>query len=172
MAPRPRSERTARDNARARALGYKSYYDYRIHGSGKIPPGEPVRGEALARARGHRSLADLEDLVARGKVTNIVATPVGRRKPDGTYPRVHVDAWTIGPDGKPKRVDFRLTGKQLNRANLRRLKGTMDNQGVFYVDTPSLSLMKYIRPGGKDEDEDEESDTELDETDFEDLAGA
>lgn len=72
MAPRPRSERTARDNARAQALGYKSYYDWRAHDNGRIPPERPaLRGEGLARARGHRSRADLMSLIRAGRVEQL-----------------------------------------------------------------------------------------------------
>jgi hypothetical protein len=68
----PRSVRTERDNARARALGYASYYDFRVHGSGRIAPARPITGEALAAARGHRGPADLERDVERGKVVALV----------------------------------------------------------------------------------------------------
>lgn len=54
-----RSERTKRDNARARKLGYKNYYDYRVHNSGRIPPDVVIPTGQRAKARGHRGKLDL-----------------------------------------------------------------------------------------------------------------
>jgi hypothetical protein len=58
-----------RRDARARALGYRSYYDYRAHGNGARAPSEPrLSGESLARARGHRGASDLQGALRRGDV--------------------------------------------------------------------------------------------------------
>lgn len=49
-----------RRNARARALGYRNYYDYRVHDFGRQPASAPAAtGEDLARLRGHRGERDL-----------------------------------------------------------------------------------------------------------------
>jgi hypothetical protein len=40
-------------NATARAKGYRSDYDYRIHDYGRIPATEKIQGGQLKRARGH-----------------------------------------------------------------------------------------------------------------------
>ena len=46
-----------KQNARAQALGYRNYYDYRIHDYGKRPPGEPVDPATRAKKAGARSEA-------------------------------------------------------------------------------------------------------------------
>ena len=59
--PRPRkpvSEWTRKRDLMARRKGYASYYDYRLHGSGRIPAGQPPLLDRSA-ARGHRGPADL-----------------------------------------------------------------------------------------------------------------
>jgi len=64
-----------RRNARARALGYTSYYDYRAHGYGARRPEAPrARGPSLRRLRGHAGAADLIHLLQAGRVemVNIV----------------------------------------------------------------------------------------------------
>lgn len=41
-------------NAKAQSLGYRNYYDYRVHQYGKRPASEPApTGRLLARLRGH-----------------------------------------------------------------------------------------------------------------------
>ena len=48
-----RSVRTARDNAKARRLGYANYYDYRLHASGQLPPTFQLSPLEISRMRGH-----------------------------------------------------------------------------------------------------------------------
>lgn len=50
----PRSERTARDNAKARRLGYKDYYDYRLHASGRLSPQLTIAPFERPYLRGHK----------------------------------------------------------------------------------------------------------------------
>lgn len=58
---RPRKPPTPyeRRNARAQALGYRNYYDYRLHFNGRVPPG-PINVTPAERRqrRGHRGRAD------------------------------------------------------------------------------------------------------------------
>ena len=66
-----------RRNARAQALGFRNYYDYRAHNYGRRPPSEePARGPELARLRGHRGPADLDRALSRGDVElmNVIQT--------------------------------------------------------------------------------------------------
>ena len=61
-----------RRNARARALGYENYYDYRAHGYGSEPPSAPrATGEELARLRGHRADADLARKLESGQAADV-----------------------------------------------------------------------------------------------------
>lgn len=71
----PRSERTARDNARARRLGYKDYYDFRLHDYGRVPPG-PIKLSPAERARrrGHRGRADFLASLGEG---DLIILPYG-----------------------------------------------------------------------------------------------
>lgn len=66
-----------RRNARARALGYRNYYDYRAHHYGQRPASQPAaRGPSLRRLRGHAGRADAAALLGAGKVdmVNVVQT--------------------------------------------------------------------------------------------------
>jgi hypothetical protein len=93
-------------NERARAAGYKNYYDYRAHNYGKSPPSAPrARGSELAMLRGHRSAADLERLIQSGRVelVNTVTTV-------NTQGRVGVDVLVALSNGETR--EFRLNFKQ------------------------------------------------------------
>jgi hypothetical protein len=120
----PRSVRTERDNARARALGYESYYDWRAHDSGRIPPGEPrAQGERLAALRGHRGAADLERLLKSGRVelVNTVTTVDAKG-------RVGVDVLVTKDDGST--VEFRVSQPKAGQ-----IGGVLDDMGS---DAPPL----------------------------------
>lgn len=109
MAREPRSVRTARDDARARAAGYASYYDYRAHDYGRIPPSEPrARGDRLAALRGHRSAADLDRALRSGRV-ELVNT---MRTVDAKG-RIGVDVLVTRDDGST--VAYRISDKQAAR---------------------------------------------------------
>lgn len=153
----PRSVRTARDNARARELGYKSYYDWRAHDSGRIPPSEPrASGERLARARGHRSAADLRAALKRDAL--VLTTELTRGK-GGRYSAVEI---TVVDAAGVERV-FTLRGRAASQASLRRLADLADERGALLSPSKSLNLRRIAEP---DEDE-EELDEELDEEDEE-----
>ena len=141
-----------RRNARARSLGYSSYYDYRAHDNGRLPPGEPrLRGEPLAASRGHRSAADLEALLRRGQVelVNTVTTIDARGN------RV-VDVLVLTSDGSQR--EFRLRGDKPKR-----ISQLIDDLGV---DAPPLvgSPRTLRRFHDIDDDEFDNAD-ELDELD-------
>jgi hypothetical protein len=136
-------------NARARALGYRSYYDYRAHGNGALPPSQPrLSGAALRRARGHAGAADLRRETKPG--TLIMATPdASSRRKDGTYGRVFVTA--IGEDGSER--EYLLKGKQLDAGELDKLMADLNAAGA--VMSPTYVL------GPPPADEDEPADLEL-----------
>lgn len=125
-------------NASARALGYRNYYDYRAHDYGKTPPsGRQLAGEALARARGHRSGADLRRMVESGRVEIVSYIPVGERNAKtGRYRTI--EAIVLDADGKERR--FVLRGRSASTPNLRRLRDAMDDADVLYLDSPSLDV--------------------------------
>lgn len=130
-----------RRNARARALGYTSYYDYRAHDNGKIPPGQPrLAGRALRRARGHTSLSDLIADTKPGTLIMATPDPTSRRA-DGTYSRVHVTM--IGEDGSDR--DYLLRGQALSSSSLDRLVAGMSAAGAVFSPSPSLDLRAHAK---------------------------
>ena len=77
-------------NARARALGYESYYDYRMHDFGRIAADQPrLSGERGAALRGHRGYGDLTSLLASGRASGIVGSGANRGA-DGRFQRYDV----------------------------------------------------------------------------------
>lgn len=124
-------------NARAQAAGYRNYYDYRAHDYGRIPPaGEPLRGEPLSRARGHRSAADLARAVQEGAV--VMVGGHSERGKDGRY--TWVDLVLVRPDGS-ERV-YRLRGKQITEQHLQQLADRIDQAGGVVSPSPSLDLRR------------------------------
>lgn len=125
-------------NAKARQAGFRNYYDYRIHGYGKIPPDEKVTGERLAKARGHRSLADLEKMVAEGDTVAI--WNLGPRDDLGRYR--WVDVMLKKENGEE--LMFRLRGRQLSSARLQKLVANVEKVGGIFSPAPSLDIRRMI----------------------------
>lgn len=125
------SRQELRDRS-AQARGYRNYYDYRAHDNGRIPPGEPrLKGEPLARARGHRSLSDF--LRSGSQEGALVFTDQkGPRKANGQYQ--WVDLKVVDPDGR-ERV-FRLRGEQASRKNLKRAVRDLQASGAVIAAGP------------------------------------
>ena len=148
-------------NARARRLGYESYYDYRAHDYGRIPAGEPRQaGSALRLSRGHAGPADLERLLRSGQVAVLSQEPVGDRRADGTYTEVRVTAQLT--DGRQAR--FRLRGHQLRRGGaIDDLRAAVTDAGTDIYSNPSLDVLMLVDQGEIDDD-----DVDLDEYDLED----
>jgi hypothetical protein len=126
--PRPRrkavSAAYARRNARARALGFESYYDYRAHDHGRRAPSEPrSTGAALRRLRGHASRADLLDQLGEDKLLAVGGTTRGA---DGRYRSVSLTLVNTNGDER----EFTLRGKQLERAAMRELVDALESSGV------------------------------------------
>lgn len=137
---KPRDWKAAyrRRNERARALGYKSYYDYRAHGHGSTPPSAPrATGAQLRRLRGHASGADLAQTADRRQGSLVVAT-LGGRDGSGRYRRV--DVTLIGDDGSE--TEFTLQGPQLRKDYLQALVDDLEAAGVVFSPAPSLDLRR------------------------------
>lgn len=127
-------------NARARALGYRSYYDYRAHGNGATPPTAPrLAGGALRKARGHASAADLLSDARPGTLVTATPDPLSRRR-DGTYSRVHITA--IGEDGSER--DYLLRASALKAKSLDKLIAGLAAAGVVFSPSPSLDISSYM----------------------------
>lgn len=130
-----------RRNERAKALGYSSYYDYRAHGNGRIPPDKPrLHGADLRRSRGHASRADLLKAARPGALVTAFPDADSRRK-DGSYSRAYVSV-IDGDTGREQ--EFLLSGNQLKGAALVRLLRDLDERGVVFSPSPSLDLRNVV----------------------------
>lgn len=151
MAKTPRSVRTARDNARARALGYRSYYDYRLHDNGRRPPDAPVppAGTAeRARLRGHRGTADLLRTLRPG---DVLVVPDGlaaiAKDSKGRYARV--DVMVLREDG---RADT-FTIRRATYDRMTRIVDRINASGAIFSPSPSLDIRRLLRVADRPEHE-------------------
>ncbi len=134
---KPVSRSYAKRNERARALGYRSYYDYRIHAHGKIPPDQPApTGNTRARLRGHRSLSDLKQDLKPGTLVTVQSTDRDPRT--GRLKRA--DVLTV--DEKGRQRTYRLTGAQLTVARINSLADVVERKGAVFSPSPSLDLRR------------------------------
>ena len=146
-----------RRNARARELGYRSYYDYRAHDNGKLPPSAPrLAGEEQRRARGHAGAADIRKDVKPGQLMLIAPDPTSRRK-DGSYSRITITLVGIA-EGEPDR-EYLLRGDAARPENLERLIADLIAAGAVFSPSPSLDVGSL----GPDDDELEEEEPLSDE---------
>lgn len=125
-------------NQQARTAGYRNYYDYRIHGYGKIAPDQPVTGETLARARGHRSRADFYRTIESGDVISIWG--LGPRNQSGQYK--WVDLLVQKDNGEEKL--FRLRSNQITADELDKLVSSVESTGAILSPGPSLDIRRLI----------------------------
>lgn len=128
-------------NARARALGYRSYYDYRAHNYGKSR--DRLSGEALRLLRGHAGPADLERAIRSGRVSVLSQEPVGDRDPKtGRYKEIRVTAQLS--DGSQRRYRLRSaspTGDQLSPSALKQLRAAIADGGADVYTNPSVDVL-------------------------------
>lgn len=121
-------------NAKARSLGYRNYYDYRIHGYGKIAQSEEIQGVELSMARGHRSRSEMLDMIEEGD--NVVVWRTGDRDRLGRY--TSVDFLVKKQNGDEEL--FRLTRGQLTVPELEYLIGEIDLLGGVTSPSPSFDI--------------------------------
>lgn len=128
--PEPRSDRTARDNERARALGYESYYDYRVHGYGAIPPGAEVTPGMRRAYRGHAGLRDLIEAINRPSNRPIEIQPQGmQRGSDGRWQVIRIGATFRTRTGRVYQLSYYLRGQYASSRNLRALRDNLAAPG-------------------------------------------
>ncbi len=113
------SQAWERRNAKARAAGFKNYYEYRTRKTPGAP--KPTR-EELRRRRGHAGPRDLEKLVKSGRVELVNVVQVG-------YDPPAFDVLCIMDDGTQR--SFTLKGE----AATRRFRAAVDAAGA---DAPQL----------------------------------
>lgn len=126
-----------RRNELARQKGYRSYYDYRIHNHGAIAPDQPApTGNARARLRGHRSLADLKAALKPG--TLVIVQSTDRDPKTGRLRRAEV----LLVDEKGRQRTFRLNGRELTRAKIDELATAVEKKRAVFSPSPSLDLRR------------------------------
>lgn len=132
----PRSARTARDNARAQAAGYRDYYDYRIHGYGRIPPGVQVGAAERRQYRGHAGLNELLAAInrvhrypdgTRGPLILEIQPQGTERGAGGRWRTIRFDAYLV--TGQTWR--FYLRGRAASHSNLLLVKAALANPGAL-----------------------------------------
>jgi hypothetical protein len=128
-APRKRSKEQnaaayARRDARARALGFASYYDLRVRRRNLGAP--RPSGEALRRARGHRGG---RDLVRAARDSDLINAGITDRDSKGRYRRIDLSLIAAN-DGSE--TEFTLTGRQLTKAYLLKLVEDLEAKGVIF----------------------------------------
>ena len=110
----------ARRNARARAAGFASYYDYRVR-AGSLEAPRP-KGETLRRRRGH---AAGKDLVKAAREGDLLVAQLNR---DSKGRFRSIDVTLIHEDGSEQ--EFTLKGRQLDPAYLRGVEDEIAESGV------------------------------------------
>lgn len=136
----PRSTRTARDNARARALGYRDYYDFRLHDSGRIPPEVEIPQGGRSRARGHRGTADFLRTLRSGDII-IVPNGLASIELDEKDRYKRIDKLLI--DGETGRAET-FTLRRITRKRMRDLIHAEAARGAIWSPAPSLDQRRLI----------------------------
>jgi len=143
-----------RRNARARAEGYRSDYDRRIHDNGRIPPSlPPLAGEDRSKAAGHRGYAALIQAVSP---EDLVTVSGYSRNPKGQYDWVEV---TVTAEDGSERV-FRLRGYQLTTEYSTGLFNAATQVGAVMSPAPSLDIFNFMDDVDLEVDYDYEEDYE------------
>lgn len=126
-----------RRTARARLLGYRSYYDYRIHNYGELPPERKVSPSMRERLRGHRSYRDLVFALERLPAGAQVA-PMGLGRDPASGRWQGVSFLLLYPDGRER--EYVLRGRQASEEALRGLRDNLDALGIGWLNAPSLDV--------------------------------
>lgn len=154
MPPRRRdyAAEYARRQAKARKLGFSSYYERRT----RLRPGQ-ARPDAseLRERRGHASKADLERDLRSGRIVTMFQEPVGERNARGQYREVRVTVMLANGEQR----SYRLRGRQLAAPELRSLQQAAVAGGADVYANPSLDVLEIIHV-----------DRDADELEFEDAA--
>lgn len=152
---RPRKGRRAQRNhsaayerrdARARDLGYRSYYHYRISGYGKIPPtAEPPKGERLRKLSGKAGRAAFLASLGEG---DLIIMPQGlsgveydddARGGEGAYVEI-VKLVISGSTGADRTFYLR----NLTRDELVTTIAEEERRGAIFSPSPSLDQRRLV----------------------------
>lgn len=133
--PRPRKQPSAysRRNARARALGFRNYYEQRVAGT---QPGTAAR----AAARGHRSRSDFLASLGEG---DLIIMPNGlssvERTADGRYKLI--TKLVVDGDTGDERI---YTLRNLTRDELVQTIDEEERTGAVFSPSPSLDQRRLV----------------------------
>lgn len=147
----PRSERTKRDNARARRLGYKDYYDYRLHASGRLSPQFTIAPFEVGYLRGHKEQPGtyggrIEFLLSLGE-GDLIILPYGissvdfdddARKGEGAY--IEITKQVIHASGR----DSEYMLRNLTRQELIETIYEEQQRGAVFSPAPSLDQRRLV----------------------------
>lgn len=145
----PRSERTKRDEARARRLGYRSYYDYRLHAFGQLPPGFRIAPFEVSYLRGHKGgyAARIRFLLSLGE-GDLILLPYGlssvefdedARKGVGAYVEVVKTVLDV-EDGSEREYTLRM----LTRDEMIATIEEEQRRGAIFSPSPSLDQRRLV----------------------------
>lgn len=126
----------ARRQARARTLGYQSYYARRIRAGAPPSAPRPV-GERLRELRGHASAADLRAVLRSGRAEILVQEP-GPRNRKGQVTEVRVTVQLT--DGSQR--TYRIRSRTLSDpGELRSLRLAIRDSGTDIYVSPSPDVI-------------------------------
>lgn len=147
---RPRKEPASpayqKRDARARRLGYRNYYDYRLHDNGKLPPGPLVLSpEQRRRRRGHvgrqaflASLREGDLIIMPFGVSSVVFDPK-LRKGQGAYLEI-VKLVISASNGRERTYSLR----RLTRDELVETIAEEQRRGAIFSPAPSLDQRRLV----------------------------
>lgn len=145
-AQRKLSPAYAKRNQRAQALGYTSYYDYRLHDNGRLPPGPVVVSrEERARRRGHRGTTDFLRSLGEG---DLIIMPLGissiifdenARGGVGAYEEI-VKTVVYATSGRERTFALR----NITRAELIATIKEEQRRGAIFSPSPSLDQRRLV----------------------------
>jgi len=141
-----------RRNERARSLGYRNYYDYRIHNHGRLPPSAAApTGADRARLRGHRAT---EDLLRTLRPGDVIVVPEGLQSipkdARGRYSKIEV--LVLREDGRSERFTIR----RATYDRVTRILERMAASGAMFSPAPSLDLRRLVRVADRPDDEEDD----------------
>lgn len=133
-------------NRRARAAGYRNYYDFRLHDNGRLPPGPlELSGEERARRRGHRGTADFVLSLGEG---DLIVMPMGlssivydenARRGVGAYEEI-VKTVIYARSGRERTFALR----NLTRDELVATIREEQRRGAIFSPSPSLDQRRLV----------------------------
>jgi hypothetical protein len=141
-----------RRNERARALGYRNYYDYRMHGYGATAPGvPPARGTEGEILRGHRGPAALRRFMQRRNVVQVLGWWHGPRDPSGQFRAIQYVVIWEDREGRPHEMSFIVRGRMATRQGVDDMSRDLEAQGIQFTPPPPSPPKRRLKrkPGPK-----------------------